>query len=177
MQGIFDIYIVAGGNSLRGFDFGKLKGKEIIAVNESLHFVPFAQTLVALDKDFYYRDCVMSDMPKHDIWLKDYKGKMYNDRNVAGTIQIPYHPANNSGYMAVKLAIEMKPDRIFLLGYDMHRIKYVHFYDNIPIEYSDIWSSTKMWIEDLEHDCEIINACLDSKIETFPKISLENLPI
>jgi hypothetical protein len=177
MQGISDIYIVAGGNSLRGFDFKRLKNKEIIAVNESLHFVPFAQTLVALDKDFYTRNCIISDFPNHEIWLKTYTGRMYNDRNVPGTIQIPYHPANNSGFMAVKLAIEMQPKRIFLLGYDMHRIKYVHFYDNIPIEYSEIWSSTKIWIENLEYDCEIINVCLDSKIEIFPKISLENLPI
>jgi len=47
-----EIYIVAGGNSLRDFDFSKLKNKEIIAVNKSILDVPFAKYFITMDYTF-----------------------------------------------------------------------------------------------------------------------------
>lgn len=47
-----DIYIVAGGTSLKGFDFSKLKGKDVIAINKSILDVPFAKYFITMDYTF-----------------------------------------------------------------------------------------------------------------------------
>lgn len=47
-----EVYIVAGGTSLEGFDFKKLKGKDVIAVNKSILDVPFAKYFITMDYTF-----------------------------------------------------------------------------------------------------------------------------
>lgn len=47
-----DVYIIAGGTSLINFDFDKLKGKDIIAVNKSILDVPFAKYFITMDYTF-----------------------------------------------------------------------------------------------------------------------------
>lgn len=48
-----DVYIVAGGTSLKGFDFTKLKNKDVIVINKSILDVPFAQIFITMDYTFF----------------------------------------------------------------------------------------------------------------------------
>ncbi len=44
-----EVFIIAGGTSLKGFDFSKLKNKDVIAVNKSLLDAPFAKYFLTMD--------------------------------------------------------------------------------------------------------------------------------
>lgn len=50
-----DVYVVGGGPSLAGFDFGKLRDRECIAVNKSIFDVPNAKYFITIDYTFLYK--------------------------------------------------------------------------------------------------------------------------
>lgn len=50
-----EIYLIAGGTSLKGFDFSLLKNKDVIAVNKSILDVPFAKYFITIDYSFIDR--------------------------------------------------------------------------------------------------------------------------
>ncbi len=47
-----EIYIIAGGTSLKGFDFSKLKNKDVIVVNKAILDAPFAKYFITMDYTF-----------------------------------------------------------------------------------------------------------------------------
>jgi len=129
-------WIIGGGPSLKGFDFKILEGEKVIATNTAFLEVPFADIEVFMDFNTFYR------------WLKegrygpgsmqaweDFKGyKVHVDlvgRVIPGTYRIPtrvrsglakslktvYH-GNNTGYSAIQIAVALKANPIYLLGYD-----------------------------------------------------------
>jgi hypothetical protein len=61
-----DIYIVAGGTSLKEFNFSKLKGKDIIAVNKSILDVPFAKYFITMDYTFIDKKLKVGDKVKFE---------------------------------------------------------------------------------------------------------------
>lgn len=63
------VYIVCTGSSLKGFDFERLKGRDVIAVNYAIKSVPFAQMLVALDRPFFENEYE---------YLKTYTGQIHS---------------------------------------------------------------------------------------------------
>ena len=46
-------FIVGGGPSLRGFDWGRLRGERVIAVNRAFEQLPFADISVSLDERWH----------------------------------------------------------------------------------------------------------------------------
>lgn len=50
-----EIHVVAGGPSLKGFDFNKLKNKECIAINKSILYVPNAKWFITIDYSFLHK--------------------------------------------------------------------------------------------------------------------------
>ena len=47
-----EVFIVGGGTRLSGFDFNKLKNKNVIAVNKSICYVPNANYFITMDYTF-----------------------------------------------------------------------------------------------------------------------------
>jgi len=172
-----DIIIVAGGNSLRDFDFEKLQDKIVIAINESIHFVPFAPYFFACDRDFFTKKCMVNGFEDHKEVFKKYNGIAISRNGPAMTLKYnPPLPAN-SGLIALQFAIDLKPDRIFLLGYDMKRTKYAHFYDIIPIAYQNYFKVIIPRFDLLKYDCKIYNVTNDSALECFKKMSFKDFDI
>jgi len=162
------IYVVASGNTLRGFDFEKLRGGEIITVNDNFRFIPFAQHLVILDLKFY---------KQYKRELRSFKGKIYNDRGILGSIPIPTTSINNSGYSAIKLAMSFHPRIIHLLGFDLCREKYVHHFDDQPVPNFTNFQRVANAINEINTRIKIYNYSDVSIITKFPKIPLIDLPL
>jgi hypothetical protein len=127
-------FIIGGGPSLIGFDFERLRGRgRIIAINRAYEFCQFADALFYMD-DLFYKTCYR-DPGKRRLWdaFAGYKvqlylqgrchpdahavraaGRMGLSASLAGGI---FH-GNNSGIGAVNLAVCLKADPIYLLGFD-----------------------------------------------------------
>jgi len=133
-------FIVGGGPSLKGFDFNRLKGEKVIAVNKAYFDVPFADIMFAMDRPLLnlitegklnkdgkdYR-AAFASFAGAKLWLDlsgySYPPGIYSVRS-AGEIgwtksfaEGLYH-GQNSGYGALGLAIVLGADPIYLLGYD-----------------------------------------------------------
>jgi hypothetical protein len=133
-------FIIGGGPSLKGFDFSRLKGERVIAVNKAFLDVPFADVVFAMDRPLL--DLIMlgklgenyrrafETFPGVKIWL-DLSGYSYPP----GVYSLPsageigwtrslreglFH-GQNSGYGALNLALVLGADPIYLLGYDCSR--------------------------------------------------------
>lgn len=50
-----EVFIIAGGPSLRGFDFHKLRNRDAIAVNKAILDVPFSKFFITIDYTFLDR--------------------------------------------------------------------------------------------------------------------------
>ena len=145
-------FIVAGGPSLMGFDFNRLKGAgRIIAINKAYLNVPFADILLFMDISFYHvaiqnrlgegsREA-FEKFKGHRVFL-DIQHKMplltYSIHS-AGRWGFPssmeeglYH-GNNTGYVALQLAYVLGCNPIYLLGYDASQINgKSHYHDGYP---------------------------------------------
>lgn len=162
------IYVVGSGDTLRGFDFEKLRGGEIITVNDNYQWMPFAQHLVILDKPFY---------TAHKQRLQQFKGKIYNDSEIPRCIPIPTTPLNNSGYSALMLALSMHPKTIHLLGFDMCRIKFNRHFDQEPEPCFTNFKDCAAEINKIKTRIKIYNYSEISIITAFPKRPLSDLPL
>jgi uncharacterized Rossmann fold enzyme len=121
------VYIVGGGPSLSDFDWNKLKGKKVIAINRAFQVLPEADVVYWTDSRFWkwysneikrFRGlkvtCRPYSPPSQDvILLKAVNNKPYESD--------PSHIShgNNSGYGAINLAVKLGAKKIYLLGYDM----------------------------------------------------------
>lgn len=127
-------FIIAGGPSLKGFDFERLRGRgHIIAINRALEFVPWADIAFFMDWKLYkmYHESI----PKKAEWDRftgrkvflNLMGRMINDCHSVRSLGRSgcsmsvakglYH-GNNSGHGAMNLAVAMGAKPIYLLGYD-----------------------------------------------------------
>lgn len=130
-------FIVGGGPSLKGFDFGRLRGERVIAINKAFYDVPFADIVFAMDRPLLdlitsgklgenYRQAFES-LWGAKVWL-DLSGYSYppdvyslpSAGEIGWTTSIKqglFH-GQNSGYGALNLALVLGADPIYLLGYD-----------------------------------------------------------
>lgn len=132
LKEISTVYIVAGGPSLRGFDFSRLDNKFCIAINKSIFKLPGAKMLWWSDMRFYKMNKERIDVhsapykvtgitnlqtvqyPK-EIYIYKFKGHGgYDERRKY------LRDGNNSGYASLHLAIKLGAKRIILLGYDFY---------------------------------------------------------
>jgi hypothetical protein len=123
-------FVVGGGPSLRGFDFKKLRGERIIAVNRAFEFLPFAEIMFSMDHRFYKHFCLPSpafrSFPGRKIWvdtagLPFYGVETLGYHEVGGMswdLKQGLSTGGNSGHAALNLALLMGADPIYLLGFD-----------------------------------------------------------
>lgn len=183
------VYIIGGGPSLKDFDWSRLSGKKIIAINRAFQVLPNADVLYWTDSRFYkwYKKEIdnfkglkvtcrpILDNPGDIIVLKPTSSLKFDDR--MNTIS----SGNNSGFGAINLAIKLGAKKIYLLGYDMisypnqthwhdgYQITHNHtIYDRMIVQFSFIAEDAK------KMNIEIYNANLKSRLDVFKKVSLDD---
>ncbi len=151
------IYIVGGGRTLQGYDFGKLKGVETIAVNVSALDVPDPTYSITADSSIlrriqegYFKNVkttwVLVTNPNHctmkwrDGRFVHKNGFVYDlfcvnivIRNSGvegmGLSFDNFRTGYNSGFCAFQLAVLLGYDEIHLLGFDLSSQGASHYHD------------------------------------------------
>lgn len=185
-------YCVGGGPSLIGFDWSRLQDKRCIAINRAYEVLPDAEFVYFTDRRFY---------EWHKIHLLQHKGRLLlgnaGDQNydpkvekyrITGHCGLDTRPGhirhgNNSGYAAINVAYHLGAKRIVLLGYDMRFAKdgKAHWHDGHPaMNRETSIPKMLMWFPHLvvplrELRIDVVNANMDSAIECFPKVKLEEV--
>jgi hypothetical protein len=123
-----DAFIVGGGSSLYGFDFGKLRGRNTIGCNAAFRLGP------EIIKICYFGD--ISFWRENHKELAEFKGRVVTSkpdiydsphpwllhmRRIQGGLHSGHMLGWNysSGAAAINLAISLGSARIYLLGFDM----------------------------------------------------------
>jgi hypothetical protein len=167
------VYIIGGGPSLTGFDFNKLQGKNVIAVNKAYAYAKQPYVLYWTDSRFYnwYKDEINA-LPCMKVTSSS------NFRNTGNGITIlknktgkelnleckPFEicAGNNSGYGAIHLAIKMGAKKIYLLGYDMQlEANKSHWHDGYPVANNPRASIYASMLNYIEANANIIKSAVN----------------
>jgi hypothetical protein len=194
---IFDgqpVVIVAGGASLIGFDFTRLAGLNVIAVNRAGEFIPGATVLWWTDAKFWHHNsikilghpapykatCTINysgvDLP-HDIHRYRFTGHKGFDPD-PGCLR----SGNNSTYAAIHLAAHLGARRIILLGVDMrlgpNGESHFHGGHGLVLRAETLTELMLPWFDHLkaplaERGIEVLNASADSALHTWPRCTID----
>lgn len=165
-----EVFIVGGGESLKYFDFSRLRNKDVVACNVAYKWVPWCKLITFWDRQFYdkYRDELIAH-PAYKATIdgitddKDSKILSY-DPNINGNV-------NDTGHFSIRIALELGATIIYLLGFDADG---GHFHQEYPYE----WTSRGNFFES-KFGCysqELIYNCNQkSKIKTFDIININDI--
>jgi hypothetical protein len=192
-----EVFILGSGSSLEGFDFNRLDGENVIAINHSIEFYPQAFALIFGDSVFKnktnfdlagYKGMIFtSDQKDVDVIADNWY--YYSVRRHEPVINPKlglYHPTS-TGIAAINLAIQMRAHKIYLLGYDFYMKKdeegkeiNAHFFPDLPHHKGSI-TSYKMLkkvdkfkpLEEWRH--KIFNLNPKSKLKLFPFMDIDEV--
>jgi len=130
-------FIIGGGPSLTGFDFNRLQGKgKVIAVNRALEYAPWADVIFFMDWKLYKRyhdnsaNKALWDRCTGEKVFLNLMGRRVEDvrsirsrgrTGISRSLAQGLYHGSNSGFGALGLAITLKANPIYLLGYDMRQ--------------------------------------------------------
>lgn len=193
------IFVIGGGDSLRGFDFDRLPPGYRLGCNAS-GLMPVAKCdgIVSMDHNFINsmkkeliafpgdRFLIISPAndPGHGCDGEKVEGAFYLRRSRAeGLTDPPDMAGRNTGHGALNIAYSKGATRIILLGIDMGVGQQSHWHGG------DHWDGPmadrlyKGWAEDFMATIDplkragimVMNASPTSRVEAFPKITLEEV--
>lgn len=182
-----DVYIVGGGPSLFGFDFSRLDGRRVIAINHSYRYCK-PDILVFLDAKFKRESTEMGNDP-YQMSCKVIAGPSSGMRNQGNctVIQIAHRPTDNpasmygraqSGLIAINVALVGKARNIYLLGFDakfkngmghFYSKDWKHTMDGKPEQYERM----ARCYDPFKGFKNIFNCCPDSGITAFKRITID----
>lgn len=140
-----DVFIIGGGNSLKGFDFSKLIGKNVVALNSAYKYVDENAVLFWGDAGWGATNShILKEHPsKYKLSCRPIVNITRNMLGESGetflhkTGNYGYDPnpecvmGNNSGANAINFVVNMNAKRIILLGFDMGFVNgRSHFHDD-----------------------------------------------
>jgi hypothetical protein len=182
-----DVFIIGGGPSLFGFDFSRLEGRRVIAINHSYRYCK-PEILVFLDSKFLKETRDMG----HDVSAMPFKiiagpSSGMKSKGNCTVVQLAQKPTNmpgsmygraQSGLVAINAALVGNAKNIYLLGFD------AKFRDGRGHFYSDDFKHTMDHREEqykrmtrnynaFMHYKNIFNCCPDSNISAFEKITID----
>lgn len=196
---LFDAYapcfIVGGGPSLKGFDFERLKGRQVLAINRAFQVLPDAQAIYFSDRRFWlwYREELAAHSgvrlsgkwpnakydpdPLDDIEYFEFAGRE--------GLEIDYpliRHGNNSGYAAINVAYHLGARTVVLMGFDMQRSKSgnSHWHDGyIKPARDSAWqkmlpSFPSIVLPAKAAGMTIINATDGGALDCFPRMSVDS---
>jgi hypothetical protein len=187
------VWIVAGGPSLRGFNFGMLDDANVIAVNKSFMNLPNARVIWWSDTRFWLWaqqfgwplethsaiKCCGSDH-RSDVKYPPEINQFKFD-GLKGLSLVPGYlrSGNNSAYAAANLAIQLGARRIRYLGLDMKlgddgADHHYPSYPTGPIKSNTLSEKMLPLFETMvqplrDIGAEVVNCNLDSAVTCFPK--------
>lgn len=188
------VIIVAGGPSLTGFDFDRVAGKNVIAINRACEFVPTAQVLWWTDAKFWVRNSMKilaHQAPHKATCTTNYGGidlpreiKQYRFTGHKGFDTDPgcLRSGNNSTYAAMCLAAHLGASMQILLGVDMKHGPggESHFHGGHGVMHlADTLTQLMLpWFDSLkaplaERQIEVFNACADSALLTWRRGTID----
>lgn len=189
------IAVVAGGPSLLGFEWGRLRlpGVDVVAVNLAFRVLPFARLLWWSDQRFFrwHEDGIRAHAAEYKAtaYLAGDKApypdyvttlKFSGERGYDPTPGHLRH-GNTSTYAALHVGVSAGARRVAVFGLDMRRFEGLpaHWHEDHPIQ-GDAGSYAKMIINfghlarDLSNmGIEVVNASPDSALEAFQKVTHE----
>ncbi len=191
LRGIFeneDCFIVAGGPSLHGFDFDRLNGKRVIAVNHSYLYTK-PDILCALDGTFFGEarqrghnfndfDFMTIAGPSACVPRSDKVYLVHCSQEPTTNTPHSLFGSASSTLLAINAALYTKAKRIFLLGLDGKFVKGLgHFYsdkwkhraDSAEIKYKRVIHHYNKFAKFKN----IFNCNRDSEIKVFPHYNLD----
>lgn len=121
------VYIVGGGPSLSNFDWKRLEGKKVIAINRAFEVLPSADVLYWTDSRFWkWYGNEIKKFKGLKVTCRPYSPISYDVILLKAVNNKPYESdpshishGNNSGYGAINLAVKLGAKKIYLLGFDM----------------------------------------------------------
>ena len=189
------VFILAGGPSLREFDFERLRGRRAIAVNSSAIRARWADVLYFMDNGWFHGHrtlvetwpgivCTASRAAKRE--LPDKIRRVNNEQRP--DFPPPGAPAirhgRSSGHMAISLALAMGAARIVLLGFDMRLDgNRTHHHDDdyyvgktggaaeVLAEFAHHFAGWHVAARD--RGVAIVNATSNTALTEFPMVSIE----
>jgi len=123
-----DAFLIGGGSSLTGFDFGSLKGRNVIGCNDAafLGWPPLSYCIFG-DSGWWHRNRLaiekmsgpfVTNAPAVHHYILPNVLKMGRTRDGIHTgSMLGWN--NSTGALAINLAVSLGATRIFLLGYDL----------------------------------------------------------
>lgn len=182
-----DVFIVGGGPSLHGFDFSRLDGRRVIAINHSYRYCK-AEILVFLDAKFK-REATEIGHDPYQMPLKIIAGPSAGMKSQGNctVVQISQKPTTTpacmygsaqSGLVAINAALIGKAKNIYLLGFDakfsngmghFYSKDWKHTMDDKPAQYERMARCYDAFREYKN----IYNCNPDSGITAFKKITIE----
>lgn len=192
---IFDgktVFILGGGNSLRGFDFERLRGLTTIALNSTAKLWPEASMLFFMDGGWFrknrefigeWQGMVASIAPvaKRAFPTKVLRVEIEHREAFPQPGISPIRWGRSSGHIAVSLAIAMGARRIVLLGYDMSAIDgLTHCHDDYQNPDHEVYAREFIpaftgWNADaLAVGVDIVNATPGSALTEFPPVEIDD---
>jgi hypothetical protein len=195
-----DVYIVAGGPSLRGFDFSRLNDVPVIAINRAYEVLPYARVLYWTDGKFFrdHKDALQLHAAPHKAAARDllygygtYEGHPWvNTYELTGFTGLErksrgLRHGNNSGHAAINLAYNLGARRIGLLGYDMYIDQdRDHWHDGYKTALKDRTLRDKMcpFFQDIARELEaegvqVLNYSEHSRLRCWPRLPLGMVPL
>jgi hypothetical protein len=199
-------FIIGGGKSLTGFDFNRLRGERIITINRAVEYTPFAEIFFSIDSRFYQqlhdpREIFLKptieafkkfegikcwlDTPGYPFSNDVYAIKSARGSQITTSLHDGLFSGKNSGFGALNLAVCLKANPIYLLGFDMKLYSGVnHFHQGYGNNYS-FNPETKRWAEMFEKNADriqkagikVINLTPDSNLKCFKFDSIDNLKL
>lgn len=201
-----DITIVGGGWSVLNLALDRLCGR-VIAVNDSAILVPRWDYAVSMDRlwaEHRIDQLVIRStetIPPREIWLR--RSALQNLTNYVSSWPWVHsfecdHASNifsalagrlngtNSGFCALNLAWQLRPARVFLLGFDMNRDPHTgraYWYPPYPWVEAQSGSTTNgkyaKWAQQFRGaatsfhriGCKVFNVSPASAIDVFPKMT------
>lgn len=189
------VIIVAGGPSLTCFDFDRLYGKHVIAINRAYEVCPFAPVLWWSDARFWRHHrpgltahpaswkatCTTGYHPDDDVpsWVHQ-----YGFTGVAGFDPDPTHlrHGNNSAYAAIHFAAHLGANLIVLLGVDMrHGVKgethyhsghgFLHLEETLTNYMAPYFKHLAAPLA--ERGIRVLNASVESALTVWPRCSID----
>lgn len=189
------VALVAGGPSLRGFDWGRLRGYPVVAINRALEVLPFASLLWWTDARFWrhHREAILQHRA---IWKATCQVHYHeSDALPAHIVQYRFtghqgfdpdprclRTGNNSSFAALHLLGHLGTRRVVAFGLDMkHGPKgETHYHSGHGIMHQEETLTRLMlpYFASLAAPLaalgmEVINASPESALTTWPRCSIE----
>jgi len=184
------VVIFGSGNSITDEQIEKARELQCsyIAINDTYKRAEFADVLYACDYkwwNMHFEEILFNG----ELWTQDLRAKrefglnwvLGKNKNGLGGDCV--HFGGNSGYQAINLAYLWGAKRIILLGFDCNLINgKSHWFGQHPqglnqVQNFSIWISnfTSLAKDLAEQNIEVINCSMQSALECFKKVKIEEL--